>query len=329
MYNVNLKRDFVISLPDLTTEKAKKYERLFLHAEKFEELYKKDLYSMDADQLAEYLKDVGGVAKRSFHTHLMMVKKYFEWCNTQSVDGVNMSAISDVVDKYDVVDKMRNLYVSSPTHLQIQLDKIFEKETEQTTGNIHRAMCWLAFSGVVDIDIDKILRSDIIISDRKIKYFGRELKLYEESVPAIKSVLHATYYNIKHPNYTTGVGRIDVSYLDKSSPLISFPKERSAQKEPNQRLIDALSKARKKDPTVPRYICERLWESGVFYRAQAYELAGIPQDFRHEARQLIERKRIAAGKDLDDRNSKTSFSYAIRSKRESLLSMYEQWKLAF
>ena len=144
MYNEALKSEFMQETTD-NISVARSYSKLFSATEPYEEKWGADLCTRNADELQIMVNEMLGTRASSIRVRLIWLKTYVKWCIDNGVPGAcdGMLQIRDAG-----VDRIREQMVSSPFHLQIYLDSVFDPESEQTTDNIYRCFFWLAYGGM-------------------------------------------------------------------------------------------------------------------------------------------------------------------------------------
>lgn len=319
MYNIEQKKEYVLSRADLSIGTVKEFERTFELCSTVEEKYGLDLSEMDTDQLREALVATRGLKDSTIQRRIDILRGYIRWCSVKGFPNVTNAVDAISSEEIDRSERIRSRMVASPQHLQDTLDKIFEKEIENTVGNIYRCMCWMCFSGILPNDIDHIKRKDVDLQKMRVRYRGGLVKIDKLALPSFQAVIGATEFRIKRETYKGGYGRFDVSRFTPETPIVEFPKSTVAWASAKEKFVDCLMKARRKNKSIPRITCDTIWDSGFFYRMLQQELVGIEPDFNAMARWLAEVDGV------DDSRIRRKVS----ASEKNLSDLYERWKLVF
>lgn len=315
MYNESQKLQFISEKG--TKESIRQgFVSLFNASEKFERQFCNDLCCFSTFEMQQFCDNLTGMRSNSKKAAINRISIYLKWCIESGVSGAeyNISGVS-----YDELASFRRRMVSNPTQLQILLDKIYRPISDMSADNMYRAMYWLAFSGV-DIDYIKQMKGDNFDFDNMVVRFGeKEVRLYTESIPAVKSCIELTYFRVFHPlnpaKYTEQ-DRIDGDLIfrgTESRPNIDFIFDNASRK---------VKKANKNGTIQCRFTYETIKLSGLFYRLSENERAGIKPDFYWVAERVSEGKEFKITKDHNLRSKMTRIATSYKKD-------YLNWKEAF
>ena len=135
------------------------------------------------------------------------IKRYIKWCKEDGLPNVTDS-VNYV--KIDGEIGVRQRLVKSPLHLQVCLNRVFEKEEEDTIDILYRCFFWMAYAGISEADTLKIKISDVDLLNRKIVYNNIEYPIYDEAFRAFKKCIELNYFDKKHPRYNNPLRRYRV-----------------------------------------------------------------------------------------------------------------------
>lgn len=314
MYNEELKAKFIKNYTSsVSTSEICRY--LFNSFEPYEKKWGADLCTKSAAELQPVIDNIAGLRVRSKWMKLIILKDYVKWCiNVENIPNAcdGMLEINSVG-----LDKVRQQTVSSPLHLQKYLDGVYDKAEEKTTDNIYRCYHWLAFGGVAEEDILKIKCSDVDLSSMIVHYGNTEVPIYREAIPAFKNCIELTQFIYKNPNYSKPI------YKDRIKGDTIVRGVRSSPSFKSMRVQLSKRAKEKEEETGMRLSYNRIWLSGVFYRAYENELAGEKPDFRDIANQQIERKVYKLETGRNNQNARK------RQLAQDYMKDYQRWKLAF
>ena len=318
MFNHELKEKFI---KEFTTSLNVRNAcvSIFNVFEKYENNWNADLCTKEAKDLQPIVEESVGMRSKSKKLRINILRDYVKWCINNNIPGACDGMLHVNTTGFET-EKMRQQTVTSPLHLQMCLNQIFEPEYEETSDNIYRCFCWLAYAGVEENDILNIRTSDVDFLNMVVKYKGEEFPIYRESIPTFKNCVNLVYFQYKHPNYSAKTifrARVGGDILIrgiKSTPTIL-----------SMRVI--LSRRYKKylnnHEVGMKLSYSRIWISGLFYRMYERERAGLPVDFSEAASRFMEGRtyKLESGRN-------TLESYQRRVAREYLLD-YEYWKSTF
>ena len=294
MYNEALKSEFMQETTD-NISVARSYSKLFSATEPYEEKWGADLCTRNADELQIMVNEMLGTRASSIRVRLIWLKTYVKWCIDNGVPGAcdGMLQIRDAG-----VDRIREQMVSSPFHLQIYLDSVFDPESEQTTDNIYRCFFWLAYGGM------------------------EEEEIFEgESIRAFKNCAYLTEFNYKNPAYVNKESvprdRVPGDTLIRGIRNIPTPKSFKVT-------LSRKSKAGiESGATTIKLSYQRAWLSGLFYRMSEMERAGLPVDFTDAA------IRFTASKEYKLDSGRNLIGAKVRYISKGYAEDYQRWKLAY
>ena len=272
MYNAEQKDRFIKAFT--TSEKARAdAKRIFDLLEPSEEAAWADLCTMDADLLRPILGKVSGFRSGSAELPMRILRGYARWCQENRIPG----ACDGLLRVKSVgAENVAKRTVKNPRGLQVYLDLICEKESEETADNVIRAFAWLAYAGMKDEDIFLVRTGDVDLENLKVVFNGVSYPIYPEALPAIKNCVTLSGFSYKHPNYPVRIlPRISGDLLLRS--IRSVPELQSMRVNLSRRGKKAMASG-KTERLLSYY---GIWLSGVFYRMHEEELASdLPPDFQ-------------------------------------------------
>lgn len=317
MFNQELKERFIREHTS-SISVANACMSLFNAIEKFEVGWEADICTRTAAEAQPVVDEIAGLRTGRKQLRVNILKDYVKWCITNNIPGA-----CDGVLQTDTsgAENMRKKTVKSPLHLQMYLNALFEKESEETLDNIYRCFYWLAYAGMAEQDIFNVKVMDVDLSNLSVRFDGYEYPIYREALDCFRNCVHLSQFVYKHPNYTnTGVvykPRADGDRLIRGlRPTVSVPAMRVELSRRSARGIEE----HKTDLQLSYY---RVWLSGVFYRMYELERAGFPADFSGVAANFMEGKQYKL-----DTSRLTREGYRRKVTGEYLHD-YENWKKTF
>ena len=304
MYNEERKLKF------LKDKKNSAFGRSIFNAtEQVEEQYEMDLAMLPSEALQSIINERLGVRTRSIGTAIAFIRSYYTWCKDSGFDvGDGLSGISIQNE-----GKITNTMVSSPKHLYVLLNSVFDPVHEETMDCIYRCFLWMAFSGIEDAEAVEVKVDEIDFDNMLIRHNGGEYELYRESLPAFKKACSLTEFVYVNPKYSKKVtrNRFHGEYLMRGirSEKISLMTMRSI-----------IGTHFRKNGLKVSY--NRIYLSGVFYRAYEMERAGFTPDFTMLAMERVEKT---------DRHYSENYSKkkAVTAIEQDFIDDYSSWKQAF
>lgn len=307
IYNQIRKEHFI---EELAVQKVKAY-CVFKSSYPYEEQAGLDLCNLPLDALQKYVDENLGTGSDSSASLFSILQSYFEWCYRNEYTNIN--TLNQVTIDYDT--KIKKHLVASPKHLSVMLDQSFCPIEENRLDILYRCFAWLAFSGVRQQHVMNVKSQDIHLDTMTIEFDGLAYEIYREAIPALRCACESDtfVYTGTAPN---GVKtdfnrkRCDNEYLFRS-----FKNGKPGLNTMIQQVFPRIQ-ANGFDITY-----NRVYMSGLFYRAFENERAGFPPNFDDEIMYRVQKN--AADKDKDALNKSV---WVTRSK---LKSEYQQWKRVF
>lgn len=329
MYNELLKQEFVSQFSD-NPSKQKSCIWLFNAVEKFENVWNADICTKDGDDLQRVVDYLLGIRTSAKAQRYNLLKEYFAWCVEKGVPGAK-NAIKDI--NTSGTTKMRSRTVSSPVHLQMYLDGVFQEESKLTRDNLLRAYCWLAYIGLSEDDIITLRSDEVDLDKLVVTHGGKHYKIYAEAIPSLRNCKEMSFFYYRHPNYDKAVPRNRAQsdlLLRGTSPTVSAHAFRNDLSSASKRQAAKNESARKTEEEQLyakseslRLSYYRIWISGLFYRAFLLEAAGVAPDFSEAASNYLEERH-------HEFSGRTYTRNRLYSKaRSDYLIDYKIWKKTF
>ena len=308
MYNEEQKVRFVSTVD--TIRKRDLACKVFEAFAPYEEARGADLCTMSDQDLAPVFSELFGVRTNGSPAWLAILREYFKWCVEQGIPGARTSQIKP----YHIeAGKMKEKMVTTPGSLQAYLDSICEPEEKQAPDNTVRVFLWLAYIGIRDPEAAlRVRSSDVDFKRFVIHLDGTDYRFYQETVPALRNCVELRQFNYFHPNYEPVMrDRVDGDYILRG--IRSMPSVKTMKVEASRH-----AKRCKDSGAVNKQLSyERTWLSGIFYRMWDREQAGMPVDFREQAKQDVLAK--------FGEESEPAIVRAVNSYKAD----YERWKTMF
>ena len=313
MYNENQKKQFILSYTQ-SAYTAKNATSLFNIIEEFERKWDADICTKDGDELPEVLSKIVGLRLRSNDSRLSILRSYGKWCRDQQIPGAcdGLENIKEVG-----LNKVKEQTVPDPWHLQEYLDVICDPEEKQTTDNIVRCYCWLAYSGVEEEDILNIKCSDVDLHNKRINYENGicETEIYDEAIKAFRNCVELDEFMFIHPKFEVPRKRVQGDTLIRGIRDLTTTK--------SMRVELSRKAARHCDDTDLKLSYKRIRASGIFYRTLINERNGYEPDFKP----LVAHERY--GKNYNLSHSRNTQEYKLKELELNYMKDYERWKIAW
>lgn len=317
MYNEELKTRFIREYTN-SLSRADACKQAFNAMETYEEQWGADFCTKSTAELEPVIEQLVGFRVRSRWQRIIIFQQYVRWCITNHVpeacDG--MLHIDNVG-----LSKVRTQMVANPMQLQMYLDVICEPESEQTIDNIYRCFYWMAYSGMDEEAILNAKCSDVDFENMVIHSGGEEFEIYREAVPALKNAVTLTEFVYKHPNYppdkrvirNRALGNTLMRGIRSNTSIATLRVELSRR---SKRYLEIGAT----DKQLSYY---RVWLSGLFFRMNKREVAGIPVDFSGAASKFMEGKtyKLDTGRNTPEAKRRAVVNDYVQD--------YERWKAAF
>ena len=311
MYNEELKNKFIESYTE-SVNSIRSCRDLFNVLEKYENEWGADICTRSEDELRDVLESIVGFRISSHHMRLLILKRYAKWCLEQNIPGA-CDALLRI--KIDGIERFRNSTVASPLGLQMYLDTLFRKETDQGTDSILRCYLWLAYGGATEKEIVNIRKEDVHLDLMEVVYNDKVIPIYREALPAFKCCLRLNEMKVLRNGFAAVYQRADGDILLRT---IKDAHPTSASLKAH---LSTVAKRRiDEGKTTTRLSYYKAWLSGVFYRMYELERVGIKPDFTKLAEQQAE------GKEYKLKGSRNTREAKIRQIAREYMDDYERWK---
>lgn len=288
------------------------YTALFQTAGAIESKADKDLAELGVDDIKKICDLFAKHAVARVLRYVTNLLRYLRWYRSRYPGGDTDAAWEWVMKQ---IDKYRMSFVASPTHLQLELNKIFRPEESNTIDNIYRTYFWLAFSGLRDKEnACKVSIDDVHIDEMKFFANGVSFYLYPQSIEAVSRAAKCTSLNYEHPNYKGGI--VSRNRYDSRMLLRGIKQDADAES-----LMVGIKKKTAatcaKDPTAKRLMYRTTYDSGLFYRQLDLEAGGMNVDFRDAIMKM---------RDVKGYSTEQSLNTSIEATQGRLKDEYYIWK---
>lgn len=278
MYNQDIKNRFMWENEDSIGKSSaayNAYEELFeisapLETEKGRDLA--ELYRSEMAYLDELVETQSKIPPMRYKANLL---RYFTWYKKKYPDAITRPALSWVLDS---LSGYKRSIVSSPTHLQIELNKIFRPEDGGTIDIVYRSFFWIAFAGVrCREDADLLEVKDIDVESMTFILDGHRYPIYPQGLKAMLLAAKNSSLMYEHSNYKEGTVVYKTRVAgDKVLRGIKGDAD-------DQWIMESIRKrtaaAAKEDSTAKRLSYRSVMHSGAFYRQYELEASGMDVDF--------------------------------------------------
>ena len=316
MYNQNIKNRFMWDVEEMINKGSAAYNTykvLFeisapLEIESGRDLA--ELYRSEIAHLDELVAKYPEIEPMRYRANLL---RYFTWYAAKYPEAETRAAHSWVMDS---LETYRKTIVSSPEHLQIELNKIFRPEDSRTIDNVYRSFFWIAFGGVrYREDADLLEAKDINVENMEFTLDGYEYPLYRQGLKAILSAANDTSLMYENSNYRNSKA-IPRARAGGDKVLRGIKAEAD-----DTWIMETIRKRTalviKKDPTAKRLSYRSVLHSGIFYRQYELEAIGMDVDFAGVV------KEVRDGKGFSSRHSYDSARTRLNTR---LKDEYYVWK---
>lgn len=319
MYNEGQKNRF-ISEYTRSSKTSKLIVQTFNLFEKYEEDWGIDLSMQSTEKLQPVVNKLTGVREKSTELILIILREYVKWCEK---NGYEVSqGIFDV--SIDSIEKIKDQMVSTPHDLKERLNKYFEPVEKETIDIVYRVFLWMAFAGLDDIDAIRVSSDNIDLDNLVINFEGHTYELYKEGKDDFEKACKLTDFSYEHttPDYKIRRDRAQGNIIMRGirSPSVDLKTIRPAI---NKKFASE-SGGKEEKRTMLSY--NRIYLSGIFYRADKRERAGLPVNFSEVVACEIKRKQRT--KQYTTSKTRTLKTISNKIEREYLAD-YERWKCAF
>lgn len=306
MYNEDRKLKFIQD-----TKESNSYGiSIFSTTAIVEEQLDMDLCILPADAIQSIFDKHFGVRKKSLLNVVSFIMSYYAWCKDKGFeigDGIYNVNI-------DSKEKIKMMMVSSPKHLDIVLNKLFDDVELETIDCLYRSVFWLAFSGMEDLaDILEVTIDEIDLAELIVRHNGKRYELPRESIRSIRNSCELDEFTYIHPNYSKEIKRKrrDNRYLFRAI---------KAEKINVNTFKSSVGKIIAKNDI--KLTIRNVFLSGVFFRAYENQRSGFNPDFSS-----IAMEKLLKGRRKFDANHQ-AVGILAGIERE-LYEDYERWKDAF
>lgn len=315
----DLRRKEMYEKTIINDQRRKNIHRMFQLSADLEFAFESDLAEFDTKLLQHFFERLTGVNTKAMTVAYINLKSYIYWCRDHGFKTTN--AIEEI--KVDNIDKIRKRMVDTPQRLAEILDRVFPEPQRNQATYLYRSYLWLAFIGVRFEGV-MLITADDLDFDRMI--LVREppdcqLHIYEEARNDLWQVCNLdSFLESKGKGKRASVRpRVEGSSILRGKVRAGKDDENFAYSTLRPMVYRAFKQLGDDECHLS---FDRVWYSGIFYRALLQEkLCGqvdfeywVDEDFRNGTFQLSE--------DFTERKAK----YYIRAK---YLDDYQQWKTAF
>lgn len=334
MYNEVQKQRFIDSL---NSESVQRYMRwMFTSLEDTEERLQRDIALFELEDLQKALNSIAGMRRKNTESMVYNLERYLKWCDEQ---GIPRSLAIESVE-VDTTSKIRSRMVDSPKSLARSLKEVFDDPRMRTIDSVYRTYLWLAYAGFTTEEAAKITESNIDFNKMKITVKGR----YEGVQPLYQEAFYDFYYACGLDSF------IEIKYSDRFNMMQEHSRARAEGKAILRGKETKKSLAEYLETTVAQMVArrfqeayrahqddvppcnlslelsyDRIWLSGVFYRAYQKERKHEKVDFFPTAAKIFD-EREARGRYQSPALPRAS---KIAKITRDYMRDYTAWKKAF
>lgn len=324
LYNAKTKERF-LEQGSFSPSMERLFRNVFDLTAPYEEEYGADVCTWDIARCSRVLEILAGFRSYSSENRANLLRRYAKWCIE---DGVPDASDSLLRARASGQNKVREMTLSGPSHLQTILDTIYSPVSDATSDNLLRGYCWLAYFGMSDKEIVDITSKDVDLKTFLIYHGGDVFPICKEAIPCMRVLKELSAFRYYHPGYDSDFiwrPRMDGQKLlrgirSAEPSVMHFRSQLSTA-------VNAAFKAGKIDVKISHY---RIWLSGEFYRMYQRERMGQEIDFSHLADRAV-RIREARGEPykLEAEKGKRTISGKKREIDSAYKEDYRRWKQAY
>lgn len=278
MYNQDIKNRFMWEL-EISQRKSSAvysaYAKLFDLSEQIEVDKGRDLAELYRSELAYLDKIVKTQSKIPTSRYKACLLRYFQWYKNRFPAADTGYALSWVLDS---LEQFKQGLVSSPTHLQIEMDKIFKPEEGSYIDNVYRCFLWIAFGGVrYKIDADTLESKDIKFEEMCFWLDGYSYPIYPQALKAMRSAVKDPVFMCDNASYRNS----QVIPRDRvpGNKVLRGVRADAGSSWIMDGIRLRIAEVAKDDPTVKNFSYRSVFKSGIFYRQYELEMSGMDVDF--------------------------------------------------
>lgn len=320
MYNINQKNKFINAYAK-TESVAEQIRYIFKSFKKYEVEWGLDLSLQTVEKLEPVVNEVSGIKVQSTRIIIRILKDYVRWCKAEGYEVSN--AIFKV--KINPLEKIRAQMVSSPLHLATKLELCFDDPKENTIDITYLAFCWMAFSGLKDTEAVKVTADEVDFKNLEIVHNGHTYEIYRQSLEILRKACTLTEFEYKHPKYSIAKKRAEGNAILRGIRS-SEPNLATIKPLINKKLSEKTDDFEGEDTKVYKLSYNRIYLSGVFYRAYQRERAGLKFSFYPTVQREMDVQETRGGYSL---SSTSSLDSVASTMEKNLKDNYENWKAAF
>ena len=331
--NEKLKKEFVAQYSESPATRKLAQSTLRLLAP-FEREWGMDYTLQSLPELESAVNQIIGVRRQSAKVAMTILQKYAQWRK----DNGHPTGDAIFSVELDTINQMRQHMVSSPTHLKMILDAAFDPPTMETADCVYRALLWMGFAGLTATESVQVRAEDVRMKDMTILYEGIEHPIYREAISDFENARSLdSFVDIKLRDGNAIYRRIKraegTEILRGKSNTRTKPPEQMIRSTFRPMLARKLAEAEKRNDNLDQpanlsfdISYDRVYMSGIFYRAYEKERFGISADFVEQAkRELERRKKRMQPKSITPRYEQKTLQTVIHDYKQD----YEAWKKAF
>lgn len=326
MHNHDVKNRFIEELSDKESVRSLA-AHIFSTTEPFEDALGIDFCRMNLEQAQKTVNSTVGLRISNARSILYVLREYVKWCAAQGME------VSTAVENVDLAleEQMRMRMVGSPAQLEFTLKEVYNEPDKNSIQYIHRAFLWLAFIGLQDFEAMQVRTSDLNYEDMYLRFGGGDpFRIYSEAVPDLKMAKRLDSFNETRRGNTKEFPRAKGDLLLRGKPTENSPQQVLVHtfRPTISRAFKAALERCEAEGKIPAGVMfhlsyDRLYRSGVFYRAFERERMQLPLGF--DATVAREMQLRPGGKKLE----KSAARKVAQGKIREYLIEYEQWKKAF
>lgn len=312
MFNETLKSKYLSTLPEAMRERVL---YIFKKTQGYEESWQLDICQQnDVQKLEECLSILFGGKPKTIEMTNAMIGGYIRWCHNNNVPH-SMADMPDIIisPKY----RIKNTMVANPLHLKNYIDILYPPEKQNGSDNIYRGYLWLAYIGVEEGDIFNITNSDVDFDTMCIYLGDKAFTIYNESLLTFKNLVSLDEFE-QHSGIKSGFVRKRVS----GNQIMRGARGLGSVATVRNMVSKRINEIKNSEITNLCVSYSTLHLSGLFYRINEMERAGIEPVFAEEV------DRIMSGKTYSP-TSRRTLAYRHNMIEKDLMTEYAEWKKVF
>lgn len=270
MYNADRKNRFIAESG--ISSKTGWAESVFNNTAIVESKLDKDIAEMTADEVGMAIISNDVMSATTTTNRIPLIVRYKKWCADQGFKSVLIQS-GDV--QVDVSDGIRSTMVYSPSRLLEILEQAFPDDGRKNTPRcVYRSYMWFAFSGLRPVEAVDVRIRDVDLRRRLVSYNHRWYRIFEQSIPDIRTACELTVFEKPTPKGN----KIMVRPREDSDRVLRGWSHSSGQRSPEHYVRHTLRTTIQSafdEAGLKGVSAQKVRKSGIFYDMLGREMKGL------------------------------------------------------